>query len=249
MEKLRDLRPRIATALKESHEIIKEIPHNPVLIEPKSTSSSLDLGDLVSGLSKKKSDSKASKDDDKEDESCDSKSSSLKDTIKEIGLKAVSKEFKKKEKEADHESALETVTNAIAGLNAQSITSPEPIKGDCEESTRDMALRALRRTLIKPEGPSVEKLARKAKNQIFGGVAGSVAREMLEEDEKEAEKIAEAEVRDQEEAENQKIMKKTLDNDVEDASVTLVKQVKKADDVIKETEKEELAKVHKAKHE
>lgn len=112
-----------------------------------------------------------------------------------------------------------------------------------------MALRALRRTLIKPEGPSVEKLARKAKNQIFGGVAGSVAREMLEEDEKEAEKIAEAEVRDQEEAENQKIMKKTLDNDVEDASVTLVKQVKKADDVIKETEKEELAKVHKAKHE
>ena len=44
-------------------------------------------------------------------------------------------------------------------------------------------------------------------------------------------------------------MKKTLDNDVEDASVTLVKQVKKADDVIKETEKEELAKVHKAKHE
>ena len=116
---------------------------------------------MVSGLSKKKS---ASKEDDKEDESCDSKSSSLKDTIKEIGLKAVSKEFKKKEKEADHESALETVTNAIAGLNAQSITSPEPIKGDTEESTRDMALRALRRTLVKPEGPSVEKLARKAKN-------------------------------------------------------------------------------------
>lgn len=76
-----------------------------------------------------------------------------------------------------------------------------------------------------------------------------MAREMLEEDEKEAEKIAEAEVRDHEEVENQKIMKKTLDNDVEDASVTLVKQVKKADDIIKETEKEELAKVHKAKHE
>jgi hypothetical protein len=35
-------------------------------------------------------------------------------------------------------------------------------------------------------------------------------------------------------------MKKTLDNDVEDASVTLVKQVAKADEVIRETEKEEL---------
>lgn len=122
-------------------------------------------------------------------------------------------------------------------------------EGESSESTRDLALRALRRTIVKPDGPSVEKLARKAKNQIFGGVAGSVAREMLEEDEKEAEKIAEQEVRDHEEVQNQKTMKKTLDNDVEDASVTLVKQVKKADDVIKETEKEELQKVHQARHE
>lgn len=80
------------------------------------------------------------------------------------------------------------------------------MSGESNESTRDMALRALRKTLIKPEGPSVEKLARKAKNQIFGGVAGSVAREMLEDDEKEADKIAEAELRDHEEVENQKVM-------------------------------------------
>ena len=112
-----------------------------------------------------------------------------------------------------------------------------------------MALRALRKILVKPDGPSVSKLARKAKKEIFGGVAGSVAREMQEDDEKEADKIAEAELRDNEEVENQKIMKKTLDNDVEDVSVTLVKQIAKADEVIKETEKEELKKVHKAKKE
>ena len=67
-------------------------------------------------------------------------------------------------------------------------------------------MRALRKTLIKPEGPSVAKLARKAKNQIFGGVQGSVAREMLEEDEKEADKIAEQELRDHEEVVNEKTM-------------------------------------------
>ena len=65
------------------------------------------------------------------------------------------------------------------------------MKGESCEGTKDLALRALRKTILKPEGPSVEKLARKAKNEIFGGVAGSVAREMLEEDEKEADKIAE----------------------------------------------------------
>jgi hypothetical protein len=97
------------------------------------------------------------------------------------------------------------------------------MKGESKESTRDLALRALRKSILKPDGPSVEKLAKKAHNEIFGGVYGSVAREMLEEDEKEADKIAEQELRDHEEVENQKIMKKTLDNDVEDASVTLVK--------------------------
>lgn len=71
---------------------------------------------------------------------------------------------KKKSKSAETESALDTVKSALGNLNMQSISSLEPMKGESTESTRDLALRALRKTLIKPEGPSTEKLARKAKN-------------------------------------------------------------------------------------
>ena len=74
-----------------------------------------------------------------------------------------------------------------------------------------------------PSGPTVEKLAKKAKKQIFGGVAGSVAREMLEEDEKEADKVAEDEIRQEEKLENEKVMKDKLESETENAAITLVK--------------------------
>lgn len=91
------------------------------------------------------------------------------------------------------------------------------------ETVDSLAKRALQRMNRVPEGPSVSKLARKAKNEIFGGVAGSVAREMLEEDEAEADKIAEKEVREEEKEENEQAIKDKLTAEGEDAAVTLVK--------------------------
>jgi hypothetical protein len=92
------------------------------------------------------------------------------------------------------------------------------------ETVDSLAKRVLNKMSSMPTGPSVEKLARKAKKNIFGGVAGSLAREMLEDDEKEADKIAETEMREEEKVENEKAMKEKLSSESEDAAVTLVKQ-------------------------
>jgi hypothetical protein len=46
---------------------------------------------------------------------------------------------------------------------------------------------------------------------------------MLEEDEKEAEKVADAEIREEEKLENEKVMKDKLEAETEDAAITLVK--------------------------
>jgi len=120
-------------------------------------------------------------------------------------------------------------------MNIKSISALEPVENN--ETVQSMAKRALYKwneVPKTPQGPTVEKLARKAKKQIFGGVAGGVAREMLEEDEKEAEKVADAEIREEEKLENEKVMKDKLEAETEDAAITLVKQTKKAEETIKE---------------
>lgn len=54
-------------------------------------------------------------------------------------------------------------------------------------------------------------------------MAGGLAREMLEDDEAEADKIAEKEMREEDKAENEQAIKDKLSEEGEDAAVTLVK--------------------------
>lgn len=145
VERLRDLRPRIAAALTDSHEIIKEIPHNPVLIEPMGSTASpgsLDSLDTSSSYCKKKC---ASKDDDEEEPEkeatsyssptaisdaaknvlesckCEKTNSAINESIKDIAVKTLAKEVKKSKP---------ALTDPLGNMNIKSISSPEPMDGE-----------------------------------------------------------------------------------------------------------------------